>query len=53
MKAMSRQYFWLEDVRSQFLPHGFSEVEAIEGLLHGDGPYQDHGVVFYEVKKRA
>jgi SAM-dependent methyltransferase len=44
-------YLNQEDVRRLFLPHGFSEVEAIEGLLHGDGPYQDHGVVFYEVKK--
>jgi len=44
-------YFREEDVRNLFLPHGFSDVEAIEGLLHGDGPYQDHGVVFYEVKR--
>ena len=44
-------YFNKEDVKRMFLPHGFSEVEAIEGLLHGDGPYRDHGVVFYEVKK--
>ena len=44
-------YFDRVDVKRVFLPHGFSEVEAIEGLLHGDGPYQDHGVVFYEVKR--
>jgi len=44
-------YFNLQDVRRLFIPLGFSGVEAMEGLLMGDGPYQDHGVVFYEVRK--
>jgi len=44
-------YFDREDVRNMFSPYGFSDVNAIEGLLKGEGPYQDHGVVFYEVRK--
>ena len=44
-------YFNREDIRRMFIPYGFSGVEAVEGLLTGDGPYQDHGVVFYEVRK--
>lgn len=44
-------YFNLADVRRLFIPRGFSGVEAMEGILMGDGPYQDHGDVFYEVRK--
>ncbi len=44
-------YFNLEDVHRMFLSNGFSGVRATEGLLKGDGPYHDHGVVFYEVRK--
>lgn len=44
-------YFTVDDVKKIFAPDDFSVVEVIAGLLHGDGPYQDDGVAFYELKK--
>lgn len=42
-------YFDQNDVEKIFIPNGFSKVESVRNVLTCNGPYNDHGVVFYSV----
>ena len=44
-------YFNLGDVKQMVSPFGFGDVQDINNVVNGQGVYNDHGVVFYLVRK--